>query len=73
MIRNVGGWHRGRVDAVAAVTRIISSAPAPSSVHIIIIINISISNIGSISSICRIVIRRGNRGGGGGKILKGLS
>ena len=71
MIRNVGGWHRGRVDAVAAVTRNISSAPAPGSVHITI--SSSISSIGSISSICRIVIRRGNRGGGGGKILKGLS
>ena len=71
MIRNVGGWHRGRVDAVVAVTRNISSAPAPGSVHITI--SSSISSIGSISSICRIVIRRGDRGGGGGKILKGLS
>lgn len=70
MIRKVGGWHRGRVDAVAAVTRIIPSAPAPGSVHITIII--CSSSIGSISSICRIVIRRGDRGGGG-KILKGLS
>ena len=70
MIRMVSGWHRGRVVAVAAVTRISSSAPAPGSVHITIII--CRSSIGSISSICRVVIRRGDRSGGG-KILKCLS